>query len=147
MIKANELRLGNKVNSRSKRGYENPGVVTVSGIDSRGINHWSDMGASGEHPFEESSGIPLTEEWLRKLGFEKMLDSADPDYGPIEWTKEYEVSYQKSPAYIVLWPNEGGGNGSFLLDNYSSAPLHFVHQLQNLYFALTGEELTIKEPA
>lgn len=94
---------------------------------------------------KEIEPIPITEEWLERLGFEKMLDSADADYGVIEWTKSYEVSYQSGPEYITLWPNKGGSNGDFLLDCYSAAPLKYIHQLQNCFFALTGQELTIKE--
>jgi hypothetical protein len=88
--------------------------------------------------------IPLTPGLLEKCGFEKMLESADPDYGPIEWTKAYAVTYQILPEYFTLWPNEGGSNGDFLLDNYSSAPLRYLHQLQNLFYALMGTELEVK---
>tara|TARA_R110000850_G_scaffold27360_2_gene77375 strand:- start:54 stop:419 length:366 start_codon:yes stop_codon:yes gene_type:complete len=74
--------------------------------------------------------IPLTEEWLLKFGFEKpyfswMCDKfhlTEWDEYPLHWI----VSFNKNNAVIVL-------------------KLKHVHQLQNLYFALTNEELIIKQ--
>lgn len=68
--------------------------------------------------------IPLTEEWLLKFGFEK--------YEDIPWT------YIKGPIKI----NAGNHFTIFVFDrsiNQDCIPK--IHQLQNLYFALTGEEL------
>jgi hypothetical protein len=71
--------------------------------------------------------IPLTEEWLLKFGFEKT-------------TKWNNVQHTKGILQIrnlyILFVN--GRNQSWI-------NLKHVHQLQNLYFALTGEELTINE--
>ena len=59
--------------------------------------------------------IPLTEEWLVKL---KM---------------EHNESLTK-------------GNGTYWFTLITPhTPITYVHQLQNLYFALTGEELKIKK--
>ena len=61
--------------------------------------------------------IPLTEEWLLKFG----LMSIKTELG--------------------FW-----NNGDAIYFSYGfekSIELKYVHQLQNLYFALTGEELTI----
>jgi hypothetical protein len=79
----------------------------------------------GENPFIEP--IPLTEEWLIKFGFKKVY------YG---WEKgSFEV---ESRGDIYLY--------SINCNEYTDGmPFKYVHQLQNLYFALTGEELTIKD--
>lgn len=71
--------------------------------------------------------IPLTEEWLVKFGFEKDFN------GFYKLFKESEV-----PVLIK--------DGFWTCDGicFSVNCLYHVHQLQNLYFALTGEELTIK---
>ena len=82
---------------------------------------------------KELEPIPLTEEWLVKFGFE------NDKKGLILEFKNYSYSY--------LWFNNNSGQlrlvsegGKFLThDN-----LKYVHQLQNLYFALTGKELEIK---
>lgn len=75
--------------------------------------------------------IPLTEEWLLKFGFKNHLDTIW-----IHWSKEsglFEISTRLPQGSYGLWIN--GTMGCF----------EYVHQLQNLFFALTGEELTIKD--
>lgn len=67
--------------------------------------------------------IPLTEEWLLKFGFS---------------IKGFKGGYQICTSSL----------GGWILDNgFSCVGIEFeyVHQLQNLYFALTNEELKIKE--
>ena len=70
--------------------------------------------------------IPLTEEWLLKFGFER--------------SGLYNV---KDEVYVY---DEYGltDTGFEYRFNYTQIKLKYVHQLQNLYFALTGEELTFK---
>ena len=72
--------------------------------------------------------IPLTEEWLVKFGF------------------EYKEMYYQSKYLVAL-------NDCFIIAErvtglfYVDAPnneLKHVHQLQNLYFALTCKELTLQ---
>ena len=81
---------------------------------------------------EKSAGqlrpIPLTEEWLIKFGF-----------------------YRKNFAWVLCEPSSNMTKFEFSIWEdltYNTAelrpPIDFVHQLQNLYFALTGEELSIK---
>jgi hypothetical protein len=76
-----------------------------------------------QNGFEEYKPIPLTEEWLLKFGF----------------------VYLKGHGWVVGDVFSFNINDSFELDWYEQAPLKYVHQLQNLYFALTGKELTIKD--
>lgn len=93
--------------------------------------------------FSEIEPIELTEEWMMKFGFEREdtgsvsaqfnigLNPVTHDYlFSLIWFKDYKNDYELKgfPFYR---------NGHFTLK--------YVHQLQNLYFALTGEELTIKE--
>ena len=69
----------------------------------------------------EYKPIPLTEEWLFKFGFEKA----------------YETCYQYKDFIL---------NDKFIMmDIDITIQLKYVHQLQNLYHSLTGEELTIKD--
>ena len=77
--------------------------------------------------------IPLTEEWLIKFGFEWNEELRSFEKKGFRWlakSVEMNASYQ-------LWDNI---NRCML----SNQMYWHVHQLQNLYFALTGEELTIK---
>ena len=88
--------------------------------------------------------IPLTEEWLLKFGFESY--STHVNYN------ELQIKNKKPNKHIVV--RLGIQNKYFSVFNHSECDftelqfirqLDFVHQLQNLYFALTGEELTINE--
>jgi hypothetical protein len=75
----------------------------------------------------EFKPIPLTEEWLLKFGFEKSMS----------WTYVIEL---KGNLKLVYYLGEKGWSIGF--KSYSDfSNLEYVHQLQNLYFALTGEEL------
>jgi len=75
----------------------------------------------------DTKPIPLTEEWLLKFGFD-----------------EKGIGYAK--GFIYLWHYDDGIFLELVSDSNShNTPLKYVHQLQNLYFALTGEELTIKD--
>ncbi len=80
---------------------------------------------TGEFRPEIYKPIPLTKEWLVKLGFKL-------------WCGSYERNdikiFEVECGMFVL---EGDGKSIGNIFNH-------VHQLQNLYFALTGEELTIK---
>jgi hypothetical protein len=75
---------------------------------------------------QKTKPIKLTEEWLVKFGFE------------IDWIishkDEYFNLFQESENYYY----------SADMHHYTSVKMMHVHQLQNLYFALTGEELIIK---
>lgn len=71
--------------------------------------------------------IPLTKDWMDRFGFDE--DGCVPINNPntLQVTKSLDVIvYEESNDFICL-----GG-------------VAFVHQLQNIYFALTGEELTVK---
>ena len=72
--------------------------------------------------------IPLTEEWLLKFGF-----------------------FKYNNAYVLEKPSENIMNFKFSIWNdftYNSSEfpveLKYVHQLQNLHFALTGTHLKLK---
>lgn len=74
--------------------------------------------------------IPLTEEWLFKFGFLKDLEN--------------DIFLNINAYAFLYWQNDRVE----LLDddnNFMISHCDYVHQLQNLYFALTGEELTIKQ--
>lgn len=79
--------------------------------------------------FNHFAGIPITPEWLEQLGFEK---------------DQYNV--YRSPDTIEFRPLIYD-NGIIGYELYRGAVdwlrhIEYVHQLQNLYFALTKKELT-----
>jgi hypothetical protein len=71
--------------------------------------------------------IPLTEEWLVKFRFVKEIDDLYLDLSSsfLIWFNDDEFLHYKSNQLETI------------------CSIKYVHQLQNLYFALTGEELTI----
>jgi hypothetical protein len=85
-------------------------------------------------PFEP---IPLTEEWLLKFGCEK-VKSDIPTFS-IVYGEFIEDDYEH-----CLIINLDVDNNFYIVIKGVKLILKYVHQLQNLYFALTGEELTIK---
>lgn len=76
---------------------------------------------------EDFKPVQLTDEWLERLGF-----VGDSILGT-------QTLYKNNGVEIWVFRNDN----TFLVDNIKrkSVYLKYVHQLQNLYFALTGQEL------
>lgn len=85
--------------------------------------------------------IPLTEEWLLRLGFGQNVPKN-------AWWNEIEflIGQDVSRFYLAKF---GGTSENPIIEDaipvLDSINITTVHQLQNLYFALTGQELTIKQ--
>lgn len=71
---------------------------------------------------EYFAGIPLTEEWLERFGFEKGISS-----------------FNKNGLVI-----ESNNNAEYL-NRALHLKVSYVHQLQNLFYCLTGSELELKQ--
>jgi hypothetical protein len=76
--------------------------------------------------------IPITEEWLLKLGFITSDWDNNSSFRLMIGNNEYTMVFRKENSLVC----EIGD--LFVKD------VLYVHQLQNIYFSLTGEELTIK---
>jgi hypothetical protein len=78
--------------------------------------------------------IPLTEDWLKRFGFEK--DEEYDEGGLVDYRM---MLMWHSLEFVSFWNSEDlkGVN-----QPQTGVDVEYVHQLQNLYFALTGEELT-----
>ena len=90
---------------------------------------------SGEDGYriKAAKGIPLTEEWLVKFGF------VNNGYNPkVFYNGEYYITKYNGADWDIFDDVPAACNSIGMLT------LDTVHQLQNLYFALTGEELIIK---
>lgn len=130
-MKANELRVGNLI-SHNKTTQEVISIFTY--ID----NTPTLMCAPFERETEitEFEPIPLTEEWLGKFGFVLQTDDSDE---PDNLCKTFWSIPTKD------YFNFDSEFNSFIHCGMELCRVDFIHQLQNLYFALTGEELTIKK--
>lgn len=115
-MKSSELRIGNLF---VWSGFASMG----QGQDVVGFNN------IGCHNLMEP--IPLTPEWLERFGF----------YCPFVGGVYERITRSMDMRFRV---HKVSGD-LFIIGNYESSarPIQYVHQLQNLYFALTGEELTI----
>ena len=116
MIESNQLRLGNWVYNT----HNIPMVVKTIGIDYIYVDFKNNPGDLLEfNTYNPFKPIPLTEEILLKCGFEK---------------KDGLFVFNN----VVIWSR----NDIF---NYEGLKyIKSLHQLQNLYFALTNKELNIE---
>lgn len=73
---------------------------------------------------EDFDPIPLTEEWLVKFGFK------NKEKGNFSFNENMDLR---------IFGDEADYNGIWV------SRIQYVHQLQNLFFALTGEELEMHE--
>lgn len=110
---ASELRIGNLVDLYGS-------VATIGRFD---FNETPPKGLA----MYKGSPIPLTEEWLFRLGFEKQNNA---------WIVKSDIKVHNIRGFqFSIWKDLTYNTGEI------SPPLEYVHQLQNLYFVLTGQEL------
>lgn len=127
-MKANELRIGNIVSYRGETECEVTSVGS-NGFESIKLDKYCNV--YGSDDVFEYLGVPLTEKWLLKLGFK---EASSLMWDGVEFEKEYLGNKFTVDVEMYVY------NGCW------TQKIKYVHQLQNLYFALTGEELTIKNP-
>lgn len=130
-LKANELRIGNYLNGKQ-------GHVTVTEIRKNNIVKIQDN-TSSFYVGTCLKPIPLTEEWLLKFDMEYADEFSNQRKLYVK-KHEYDISqitYSEKEGLMRL--SNGEQKGTMLIPH-----IKYVHQLQNLYFALTGEELTLK---
>lgn len=127
-MKVEELRIGNyyRYYEGQFHGYIIGLKLSNLSVDGSTVTITAEGGGYTKTEAKDVSGLPLTEEWLLKFGFIKA-----PIY-PNTWNKD-GVSlwfYPERPSVMLhqCKPNNF---------NY-----RYVHELQNLFFALTGQELT-----
>lgn len=125
MMKANELRIGNMIYWNIPNKIEKKIVHEVTAIINPTL-HTCPI-SLGRLDDDGYVGIQLTEEWLLSFGFVKTFENPFIEY---EWQYKHFTLDDKMIPYLGRYSDENN--------------LKYVHQLQNLYFALTGDELKIK---
>ena len=120
MIEVKELRIGNYA-----KHFENGIVLTVG----RTIAFKTPTNTI-RVDVDDLQPITLTEEWLLKFGFiyTDDVDNLNRDYK----LQEFEIQLHLDVNDFMCCNT---------IPNY--VQIKYVHQLQNLYHALTGEELTL----
>ena len=143
-MEAKELRIGNLVSvtrEKDNQKYEKVVSLTAVGIETFSIKEDDLIKVAVK---DKLNPIPLTEEIIVKCGFEKYEGDDYPFY-----TRHNLVISDSYYGYglFIIYTDHYGFNDPLLGANEIDVKLQdvkYVHQLQNLYFALTGEELDIE---
>jgi hypothetical protein len=93
----------------------------------------------GEYTVGPFEPIPITEEWLVKFGATEHPNDIHPDR-TLYFIGRFLVAISKRGLVAFGIPRVENGFMDRLL-----CEVRYVHDLQNLYKALTGQDLTIKE--
>jgi hypothetical protein len=136
-MKAHELRIGNFVHHNNEWCYRRPGdsndpAISINEFDFQWEDRdWYALGESCIF-FENISAIKLTAEWLTNWGFR------NSEMNPRLFLGKGLTIFIDSDDDFMIGKTRGHG------DTVGLCHLKYVHQLQNLYFSLTGIELEIK---
>ena len=130
-MEAKNLRIGNFIASGSNPKNIETWVIgkvhSISSMDSE----FEQIEIETEEGFtwffkDNYFGIPLTEKWLIDLGFRK---DEETNY---RWFMEDWLAYDLDDNCIRI------------SDSWEFGKRKYVHELQNLFFAITGRELELK---
>lgn len=123
-MKASELRIGNLVENRSSE------IIKIDEYQIQFFELWHQKKYSENPPFKP---ISITEDWLLRFGFTVYSN----DYLTFPANDRFDAEKINGQWVIQICYGQFADSGSPLFD------IKYIHQLQNLYYALTGEELTI----
>ena len=122
-MKANELRIGNYYQNGSE-------VICLKSLDIYENVIYEPIGLEP---------IPLTIEWLIMMGFDKKVkgEFCYEYYHNENEPNRFNCRFSFSPAGQFLFEYLIG------VDTWPNIPVEYVHQLQNLFFAIGKKELKI----
>ena len=124
-MKANELRIGNYVI------YDNE-VYQIDTIADVFPTLNTDKFGIGVVDWNNIKPVPLTEEWLIKFGFDK--------FHKMDWSIDGECSNDIKHS---IWITTYFEKPLVRINDLDLPSIKYVHQLQNLFFALIQKELTL----
>lgn len=119
MIHARELRIGNMVfnNYLLKEQETYPMMIAqIEAIEKEG----GDV---------NMCGVALNSEWIERFGFKKDSENV------------WQESNENRRHHVVF----NGGKFIYRVPGVSIREVRYVHEIQNLFFAITGEELPIND--
>jgi hypothetical protein len=138
MIQAKELMIGNYLYCE----YSGE-IIQVTEIKNDGVYASSNKTVIERYYYyEEIHSIPIDEKWLTDFGF-KYLEAGF--YNKSGWY--YNLDNQDQKTFIFL---NNHFDVSILINTqfqnfFIDTDIKSIHSLQNLYFALTGKELELKQ--
>ena len=146
MIDPKELRIGNLVSTNVDTGTiimptGFPFIVYTIGFSGCEILNDLSKPWAQQEPFPAKYNrlepIPITPEWLERLGFERKYKNENT----IHWVK----FSAKHLSFVITECSSLFGMEYNAYGADHCPQIFHIHQLQNLYHALTGQELTVKE--
>ena len=123
-LSAKDLRIGNIIQKNGKIHYTN--IFTIRDIKNLSIDDTDN--------FEP---IPLTEEWLLKAGFNYKNYHPTTIGSTNVFGSGLYISQMISNGFSLVFQTD---KKNFYFE-FSDRYINYVHELQNLYFSLTGSEL------
>jgi hypothetical protein len=137
MINPSELRLGSLINYNG-----NPMPVYSIDLGGHSFYRINDIAVNKKTGCTINGGedvygaIAITEEWLQKLGFTQDYDG----FFLLEvGRKAFRISTTEDNH--MVYKHDIGRPWTPIHDGVA-----YIHQLQNLYYALSGQDLTLNEP-
>jgi hypothetical protein len=124
-MKASDLRIGNIIMFAD---YDGIVYRKISAIKLNEFGLYSDIDGTN---FQICKPIPLTKEWLLKIGFEFVVDTWYLN-GFSLWETEWGDDKGATGIGYFYELRERG-----MMDKH----IQYLHELQNLYYSLTGEEI------
>lgn len=118
-METNDLRLGNYIMDKKDENIEY--VYRLHNLGDY-------MCINDLHP-DACLPIPLTEWWIKQLEFKPISEESGNTPNTFE-----RDGFQ-------IWNKNGDFSEIMYLNNQNSIVIQYVHQLQNLFFALKGKEL------
>lgn len=135
-INAKELRVGNKILN---------GTIVEIGNDWFKFDDGSRIWDSREMKAGTCVGLPLSEPLLLACGFKNF---PRPDYDARKMidlfylrTGYVQITFHMGETWLVAEDTDSAKSGQVILNK----SVRSVHQLQNLFFAITGLELNYKQ--
>jgi hypothetical protein len=135
-MQSKDLRIGNYIDYPDSN-------IGISKIHHFGFDHLSRQYLVDGFDIDDFLPIPITKVWLLNFGFEDIdLQMSGSNWlvknHRTQWKKQFRISFHEQ---LKVW--------NFTIEcvsppTLSLCEIKYVHQLQNLYFALTGEELELK---
>lgn len=106
-------------------------IHQVTGVFCDRVEHYKNDNVFDDYtsPYESIFGIPLDDEWLQRLGFVKAHYGYDYLMGG-----HFNLFYGPAKQFLSCYKENIA----------SDLPIKSVHQLQNIYYALTGLELNYR---
>lgn len=88
--------------------------------------------------YNDLERIPLTPDFLDRFGFRRLADDSYHKPAMLTWRVLYDDN-EKSASYCTcIYPELSHRV-------HLNIRIEYVHQLQNIYFTMTGEELKLKD--